>query len=427
MSKVFIEETSLTAIGDAIRAKTGSSDLLSIPSGMVDAIASIEAGGGGSSSSSAYTKPSKDILTLLASPTVDSVPWDYINHDVTILKIASLFASTAIRAVDLPNVTSFGDWSRGCGTIFEYCRSLKDVNLSELTIMYAGGAFADATGLKYVNLPKFQYNDAYYTFRDTGLRYCVLPSCTQVSIGTFARCGNLQAVILSGETVATLNSTDAFLDVTMGGTTGCYIYVPSALVDTYKAETNWATYADYIKPIEGSGFEEAGKWIGHVTAEETTVSKQTESSSVIHNCLTGLSAPNATSINVRNQANLVYVNAPKLTLINQGNFLGCTSLATLETPKLQTIKADGLSGCTALEKLVFSASSKTNIYDEALRNCSALTTITLPNQEAVASLGTHTGINANLTYYVPSSLLASYQETYPDFTFATIEDHLEVL
>lgn len=47
MSKVFIEESSLTAIGNAVRAKTGSSDLLVVPDGMVSAISSIETGGGG--------------------------------------------------------------------------------------------------------------------------------------------------------------------------------------------------------------------------------------------------------------------------------------------------------------------------------------------------------------------------------------------
>lgn len=45
MSKVFIEETSLSAIGDAIRKKTGKSDLLS-PAQMVTAIGSIQTGGG---------------------------------------------------------------------------------------------------------------------------------------------------------------------------------------------------------------------------------------------------------------------------------------------------------------------------------------------------------------------------------------------
>ena len=48
MSKVFINESSLTSIGNAIRGKTGSSELLSVPEGMVAAIESITTGGGGS-------------------------------------------------------------------------------------------------------------------------------------------------------------------------------------------------------------------------------------------------------------------------------------------------------------------------------------------------------------------------------------------
>ena len=46
MAKLFIEDTSLTAIGDAIRSKTGGNELLSVPTGMVDAINSIATGGG---------------------------------------------------------------------------------------------------------------------------------------------------------------------------------------------------------------------------------------------------------------------------------------------------------------------------------------------------------------------------------------------
>ena len=46
MSKVFINESSLTSIGNAIRGKTGGSELLSVPDGMVAAIESITTGGG---------------------------------------------------------------------------------------------------------------------------------------------------------------------------------------------------------------------------------------------------------------------------------------------------------------------------------------------------------------------------------------------
>ena len=44
MAKVFIEETTLTAIGDAIRNKTGKTALID-PANMSAEIASIEAGG----------------------------------------------------------------------------------------------------------------------------------------------------------------------------------------------------------------------------------------------------------------------------------------------------------------------------------------------------------------------------------------------
>lgn len=43
-----VNETSLAAVADAIRAKTGGSSPLAFPVGMVDAIAGIASGGGGS-------------------------------------------------------------------------------------------------------------------------------------------------------------------------------------------------------------------------------------------------------------------------------------------------------------------------------------------------------------------------------------------
>jgi hypothetical protein len=46
MSKVYLEDSTLTAIGNAIRGKTGESGLL-LPSEMADAIASIGSGGSG--------------------------------------------------------------------------------------------------------------------------------------------------------------------------------------------------------------------------------------------------------------------------------------------------------------------------------------------------------------------------------------------
>ena len=426
MAKIFIEETSLTAIGDAIREKTGSSELLTVPSGMVEAIAAIETGGGGSSSS-AYVSQPVDVLTLRCN---NVSPWHYSNAEIVDIPTRNLFSGSKIFSIDLPNLKTIGGNSFGNGQeTFYQCWDLVNVNLPSLEKVYGSTTFSYCQNLKYINLPKFKEASAYMTFQyDNQLRCCVLPSCTNLNIRFFSGCTNLRALVLANETMTNLESTNVFEDVPVTGSTGLYIYVPSALVDTYKAATNWATFADRIRAIEGSEFENADKWIGHVTAEETTVYRSPDSS--VNARLTGLSAPNATEINARDQINLVYVDAPKVSYISGaqgGGFYGCSSLLVLKMPKLSAITTEGLSGCSALEKLVFSADKKTSIHAEALKNCSALATIVLPHQGAVASLGTQTGINANLTYYVPSSLLANYQETYPNFTFATIEDHPEVL
>ena len=50
-------------------------------------------------------------------------------------------------------------------------------------------------------------------------------------------------MIIRSDTVCTLNSTNAFT-----GTP--YIYVPSALVNSYKTATNWSSYAAQIRAIE---------------------------------------------------------------------------------------------------------------------------------------------------------------------------------
>ena len=47
MAKIFIEEDSLVAIGDAIRSKTGDTSLLTVPTGMVEAIEGISTSGSG--------------------------------------------------------------------------------------------------------------------------------------------------------------------------------------------------------------------------------------------------------------------------------------------------------------------------------------------------------------------------------------------
>ena len=69
------------------------------------------------------------------------------------------------------------------------------------------------------------------------------------SMFSFSR--KLEAVVIDSPSVFRLTNSDAFNGTPISGnyTTKGYVYVPDDLVDEYKSATNWATYANAIKPL----------------------------------------------------------------------------------------------------------------------------------------------------------------------------------
>ena len=67
----------------------------------------------------------------------------------------------------------------------------------------------------------------------------------------FYGCQSLNTLILRrSDDICYMNSpTQVFNGTPIASGTG-YIYVPAALVDKYKAATNWSVYADQIRAIE---------------------------------------------------------------------------------------------------------------------------------------------------------------------------------
>ena len=96
------------------------------------------------------------------------------------------------------------------------------------------------------------------SIRINGFRSCRelvvvdVPSVNSIERGAFHECVALTALILRGDTVCVLNTvnwSETFYNTPIKNGTG-YIYVPRSLVDTYKAATNWSTYAAQIRAIE---------------------------------------------------------------------------------------------------------------------------------------------------------------------------------
>lgn len=141
------------------------------------------------------------------------------------------FASTGITEIDLPNLTTVSQRA------FNSCRSLTSVNIPEATRLNQA-AFCDCRVLTAIDLPKVTYMEHY----------------------AFQACSTLTTVILRSETLCSLQGNTVFQDTPFAsGGTGGVVYVPSALIESYKTATNWSALFEAgsltFAAIEGSEYE----------------------------------------------------------------------------------------------------------------------------------------------------------------------------
>lgn len=221
----------LSAIGDAIRAKTGKADKLTLDQ-MPTEIASIETGG---------TLSDTNKLAQRADGTL-----------------------TEITAEDLVGVTDIVDYA------FYGCAECTHITIPKSVIQIRSYAFArcnklssitfeDGINLQILGTFVFQYNytlehiDLPNTITDIGQRaftYSVLKEITipnsvhEMGNEVFAYCQKLEKVEMKSTTPPTIG-TNMFKNCTALE----QIIVPIGSGDAYKSATNWSAYADII--VEG--------------------------------------------------------------------------------------------------------------------------------------------------------------------------------
>jgi hypothetical protein len=278
----------LKAIGDAIRAKTGKTDELTLDQ-MVTEIEGIEGGnsGGGGSGGGGEELAAELIegVTVLKNAVAKSVV-DYG------------FYRSALTNVDLPNVKtvgnlSFGDCGRletidlpsaenigagafsscsvvktinlenaktigkeafsGCSSLnyftaimaeeigegaFRYCLNLRSVYLGSATTIDSC-AFESCSSLETISIPA----TSIYTYafeRCSKLKTVNLNNCTEIGAYAFSGCESLAALILrTTETVCVIEFT-AILNTGIADDNGLptgegFIYIPTSMFDAYRA------------------------------------------------------------------------------------------------------------------------------------------------------------------------------------------------
>jgi hypothetical protein len=262
MAERIVQEESLTLVADAIRAKGGTTDPLSFPDGFADAISAIQAGGGGAQYGVMWDKSRfpKEATLLTDLPYVPSYlcyssgstgAYYYIetfNMPNAIKEISdyAFYGCGNLKNIDMSNITTIGNYA------FYKCHglSLNDFDMSNVTTI---GEYAFASNQSRVfsgklNLPLVSKisNSA---FRQSGVSVANLPLATTIASYAFYNCANLNALILRSETMCALSNANALNGTPIKSGIG-YIYVPAALVDSYKAASNWSTYANQFRALE---------------------------------------------------------------------------------------------------------------------------------------------------------------------------------
>lgn len=166
---------------------------------------------------------------LISGPTGS----DYYNDRVTkIRSYAFYYADGLDGLMEFPNVTSVGV-----------------------------GAFRSCTNITEVRFPKAKTVGSTAFQFCSSLRFLDIGDVRNIQASTFNSAGVLNEIVLrKADAPATLANTNAFDGTPFAsGGTGGKVYVPQALIESYKTATNWSTlYAQdtcEFVPLEGSEYE----------------------------------------------------------------------------------------------------------------------------------------------------------------------------
>lgn len=222
-------------------------------------------------SSSGGDSEDSDLLMWLVENDgyTDAKKEGFYNDKFTRIGDYAFYFKPIAGTIELPNVTLIGSYSFASMSMYKFTKFiapkltsigayafnqspyLENIEAENVEEIYSN-VFQGCTALKEVKFPKIT------SIGSNAFRSC--SSLTKVDLGsnmtssiltrTFNACSNLTALILrNADTIVGLGATNAFDSTPIVSGTG-YIYVPRALISTYKTASNWSNYAAQFRAIE---------------------------------------------------------------------------------------------------------------------------------------------------------------------------------
>ena len=159
---------------------------------------------------------------------------------VTSMGTGAMHWCTALKAVDMPSLKSVGnDAFRETG--------LLQVSLPQLTA--AGSMMLRGTAISTITLPSATSLGSCSLYVCPYLEYADFPKVTYIDDYALSGCTKLKTLILRSNSVTTLKTSNSISNTPIASGTG-YVYVPRALVDSYKAATYWSAYPNQFRALE---------------------------------------------------------------------------------------------------------------------------------------------------------------------------------
>lgn len=169
-----------------------------------------------------------------------------------------------ITKIDLPNATEIGTYfCYNCENLIEVnipsctdlgmygfynCNKLASINCENI-IAVNGSTFRGCSSLTSLTFLE-AFSVGTYGFRAcTALERVDFSKLSSIGNNSFLDSSALVTVIIRTDKVCKLTTANSFNGTPIADGTG-YIYVPSALVDSYKSASNWSAYAEQIRAIE---------------------------------------------------------------------------------------------------------------------------------------------------------------------------------
>lgn len=282
-TKAVLNESTLTAIAEAIRQKSSSSAAMK-PGEMPEAIKNIKSGGGdgyiyminGTNSDDWPDELIYDGGNTKKSPRKGAFYHNqYISPTITLKNAGSVVPEECFKNIGSLDRLQTVNWPEaksvqsnafdGCQSLVEFnsgsvthisatafrnCKALKNIGGFESIVKTYQSVFMNCISLEEAILTNIETMVSGCFYGCTGLKKVDIgEKITAIDGNTFYNCSSLEALIIRKTTLCKLSSTTAFNGSLVNSGRG-YIYVPKALLTEYQAATNWVRFKNQFRSIE---------------------------------------------------------------------------------------------------------------------------------------------------------------------------------